>query len=259
MRDYATIRCEVSGPVARVTLHRPERLNGMTNQMVVETHEALSRLAGDARVRVLVLTGAGRGFCPGADLGHFTSGDAAARDVRLAPEHLDVPRLLHEMPAVTLAAVNGACAGAGLGWACGCDLRVAARSANFSTAFLRVAVAGDMALPWLLPRLVGAAKARELSFLCEKFSADEAARIGLVARVWDDADFAREVESLVARLARSSPTALRALKAHYGAAETLPLDEYLRLESEAHLRIASGPDAAEAFRAFVEKREPKFD
>jgi len=257
MADYATIRCEVNGALARVTLNRPERLNGMTNQMVVETHDALGRVAADPRVRVLVLTGAGRGFCPGADLGHFTSGDAAS-DRALAPEHLSVPRLLHEMPAVTIAAVNGACAGAGLGWACGCDLRVAARSANFSTAFLRVAVAGDMALPWTLPRLVGAAKARELSFLCEKFSADEAARIGLVARVWDDAEFPAHVESLVERLVRASPTALRALKAHYLAAERLGLGEFLELESRAHLEIARGPDAAEAFRAFVEKREPKF-
>ncbi|HXZ86371.1 MAG TPA: enoyl-CoA hydratase-related protein [Myxococcota bacterium] len=258
MSEYSTLLCEQSGGIARLTLNRPERLNGMTNRMVIETHDALTRLAADSRVRVLVLTGAGRGFCPGADLGHFSSGAAAADD-RLRPEHLSVPQLLHEMPALTIAAVNGACAGAGLGWACGCDLRVAARSANFSTAFLRVAVAGDMALPWTLPRLVGAAKARELSFLCEKFPAEEAARIGLVARVWDDAIFRSEVDALAERLARSSPTALRALKAHYLAAERLPLGEFLALESEAHLRIASGPHAAEAFRAFVEKREPKFD
>ena len=257
MGPYSTILCETRDGVARLTLNRPDRLNGMTNQMVVETHDALGRVAADPSVRVLVLTGAGRGFCPGADLGHFSSG-GGARDVPLAPEHLDVPRLLHEMPAVTIAAVNGACAGAGLGWACGCDLRVAARSANFSTAFLRVAVAGDMALPWTLPRLVGAAKARELSFLCEKFSAEEAARIGLVARVWDDAELPREVESLVGRLVRCSPTALRALKSHYLAAEKLGLGEFLQLESKAHLEIASSADAAEAFRAFVEKREPRF-
>ena len=258
MSAYSTILCEVAGGIARLTLNRPERLNGMTNRMVIETGDALARVTADPNVRVLLLTGAGRGFCPGADLGHFSSGGAASDD-RLLPEHLAVPRLLHEMPAVTIASVNGACAGAGLGWACGCDLRVAARSANFSTAFLRVAVAGDMALPWTLPRLVGAAKARELSFLCEKFSAEEAARIGLVARVWDDASFRGEVDALAERLLRCSPTALRALKAHYLAAEVLGLDEFLALESEAHLRIASGAHAAEAFRAFVEKREPKFD
>ena len=258
MSEYETILYEVGADgIARLTLNRPERLNGMTNRMVIETHRALERAAGDPRIRVLVLTGAGKGFCPGADLGHFSSG-AAAGDDPLAPDDLGVPLLLHEMPAVTIAAVNGACAGAGLGWACGCDLRFAARSANFSTAFLKVAVAGDMALPWSLPRLVGAAKARELSFLCEKFSAEEAARIGLVARVFDDAALRAEVDAIAARLARSAPLALRALKAHYVAAEKLGLAEFLGLESKAHLEITRSADTAEAFRAFVEKREPVF-
>ena len=258
MSEYETILYEVGADgIARLTLNRPERLNGMTNRMVVETHRALERAAKDERVRVLILTGAGKGFCPGADLGHFTSG-AAGVDDRLAPEDLGVPLLLHEMPALTIAAVNGACAGAGLGWACGCDLRFAARSANFSTAFLRVAVAGDMALPWSLPRLVGASKARELSFLCEKFPAEEAARIGLVARVFDDAAFRAEVDAIAARLARASPLALRALKAHYVEAEKRSLADFLALESRAHLEITKSDDTAEAFRAFVEKREPNF-
>jgi len=257
MSEYTTIRYEVAEGIARLTLNRPERLNGMTNRMVLETHRALARTAQDERVRVLILTGAGKGFCPGADLGHFSSADAAGDD-RLSPEDLGVPLLLHEMPAVTIAAVNGACAGAGLGWACGCDLRLAARSANFSTAFLRVAVAGDMALPWSLPRLVGASKARELSFLCEKFGAEEAVRIGLVARVFDDAVFRAEVEAIATRLARSSPTALRALKRHYVEAEKLGLADFLAMESIAHLEIARSADTAEAFRAFVEKREPVF-
>ena len=258
MSGYQTILYKVEDGVARVTLNRPERLNGMTNRMVLEAHDAVTRAAKDSDVRVLVLTGAGRGFCPGADLGHYTSSEASEDDVSLAPEQFQVPLVLHQMPALTIAAVNGACAGAGIGWACACDLRFAARSANFSTAFLRVAVAGDMALPWSLPRLVGASKARELSFLCEKFGAEEAARIGLVARVFDDASFRGEVDAIVDRLARSSPTALRALKAHYVAAEQLGLAEFLDQETQAHLRIAQSADTREAFRAFVEKREPNF-
>lgn len=261
MAGYETILSEVKDGIARVTLNRPERLNGMTNRMVVETHDAVVRAAGDPDVRVLVLTGAGRGFCPGADLGHYTSSeasDASEGGASLTLEHFQVPLVLHQMPAVTIAAVNGACAGAGLGWACGCDLRFAARSANFSTAFLRVAVAGDMALPWSLPRLVGAAKARELSFLCEKFGAEEAAQIGLVARVFDDASFRTEVDAIVDRLARSSPTALRTLKAHYVLAEQKGLAEFLDQETQAHMRIGQSADTQEAFRAFVEKREPNF-
>ena len=188
MANYQTLTYEKSGAVATVTLNRPDRMNGMTSLMVREAHDALAAAADDASVSVLVLTGAGSSFCPGADLRAATAGE---RDVPADPHHFQVPVLLHEMPAITVAAINGACAGAGFGWACGCDLRVAARSAMFNTAFLNVAVAGDMGLPWSLPRLVGAARARELSFFSEKFSAEEAQRIGLVARVWDDAELPR--------------------------------------------------------------------
>src|SRR4051794_33309244 len=161
-------------------------MNGMTNRMVREARDALELAAADSSVRVLVLTGAGRAFCPGADLNHFTSGEA---DERLTPREFAVTTLLHEIPAVTVAAINGACAGAGLGWALACDLRTMAASAKLNTAFLDVAVAGDMAIPWSLPRLVGAARARDLSLLPRKIDAEEAARIGLVARVFPDDTF----------------------------------------------------------------------
>src|SRR5215207_9914009 len=175
MVDFETIRWEVADGVGTLTMNRPDRLNGMTNRMLVESAELLSQVALDDSLRVVVLTGAGKGFCPGADLKHYTAGDGApgSADVQLRPEHFQVPVILHEMPQVTVAAINGACAGAGLGWACACDLRYATRSAKLNTAFLDVAVAGDMGLPWTLPRLVGAGVARELSLLPRKLSADE--------------------------------------------------------------------------------------
>jgi 2-(1,2-epoxy-1,2-dihydrophenyl)acetyl-CoA isomerase len=259
MSDFDHILYEVADGVATVTMNRPEQLNGMTNRMLRETFEALTAASRDSSVRVLVLTGAGKGFCPGADLKRYTSGEGnVADDVRTQPEHFRVGVLLHEMPAVTIAAINGACAGAGFGWACGADLRFAARSAMFNTAFLNVAVAGDMGLPWSLPRLVGVSKARELSFLTEKFTADEAQRIGFVAKVWDDADFRANVASAVARLAATSPIALRTMKAHYNAAERMGFGEYVDLETERHGRITASEDTREAFRAFVEKRAPVF-
>lgn len=254
-RRFETIRYEVDGGLARVTLDRPDRLNGMTNQMVREAHDALVLASADATIRVLVLTGEGRGFCPGADLGHFTDG---GRDETLTAEHFRVTTMLHELPAVTVAAVNGACAGAGLGWALACDLRVAAASARFNTAFLDVAVAGDMGLPWLLPRLVGASKARELSFLPGKFDAAEAQRLGLVARVFPDETFRADAETVVRSLLKKSPTALLGLKQNYLAAERMSLAEFVPYEAERHLEIAASADTAEAFRAFVEKREPDF-
>lgn len=255
--SYKNIRYESADGVARLTLNRPEAMNGMTPDMLTETYQALLAASQDASLRVLVMTGEGRGFCPGADLkvmsGMKFGGYTTEQLLRFR-----VPLLLHEMPAVTIAAVNGACAGAGMGWACGADIRVAARSANFNTAFINVAVAGDMALPWTLPRLVGAAKARELSFLSDKFSADEAQRIGLVARVWDEDRFRDEVDAMVAKLAARSPTALLSMKAHYLAAERLSFADFIVMETEKHSRIRQMEDTVEAFRAFVEKRAPNF-
>jgi 2-(1,2-epoxy-1,2-dihydrophenyl)acetyl-CoA isomerase len=206
-------------------------------------------------VRVLVLTGAGRAFCPGADLNHFTSGEA---DERLTSREFKITTLLHEIPAVTVAAINGACAGAGFGWALACDLRVMASRAKLNTAFLDVAVAGDMAIPWSLPRLVGAARARELSLIPRKVDAEEALRIGLVARVFPEETFHDDTEALLAALLKKSPSALRGLKENYVAAERMTLADFVDYEAERHLRIAASADTAEAFRAFIEKREPRF-
>lgn len=259
MANYSTIRYELDNGVATLTMDRPQARNGMTNRMLRETYEALSAAALDSSVKVLVLTGEGNSFCPGADLNRYTADAPVEDDTESKAEHFRVPVLLHEMPAVTIAAINGACAGAGLGWAAACDLRVATRSAMLNTAFLNVAVAGDMGLPWTLPRLVGAAKARELSLLSEKFSAEEAERIGLVNRVWDDASFRGEADALAKRIAGSAPLALNTLKQQYAAAERLTFADFIDLETARHKRILTSRDTQEAFRAFMEKRTPQFE
>ena len=258
MSEFATIRLDLEGPLARLVLNRPDSRNGMTTRMVRETHVALEVVAADKNVRVLVLTGAGESFCPGADL------NAVSKPTNDPGEyadsiHFQVPVLLHSMPALTIAAIKGPCAGAGFGWACGCDIRISNASAMFNTAFLNVAVAGDMGLPWSLPRLVGASKARELSFFSEKFDAEAAKQMGLVARVYADDSFDQEVDALVQGFLERSPTALGTMKAHYLAAESMPMDSYVSLETERHRDIASGSHAREAFSAFVEKRKPNFD
>lgn len=258
MDQFATVTVKIDGPLAQVILDRPDARNGMTNRMVRETHEALTSIAANDNIRVVVLTGAGKSFCPGADLN--TIGKPSDDPLEYCEQvHYQVPVLLHTMPQVTVAAINGACAGAGFGWACGCDLRIATASAMFNTAFINVAVAGDMGLPWSLPRLVGSAKARELSFLCEKFNAEEAQRIGLVARVFADEEFADKSKNLIDNLLARSPTALKTMKAHYLAAESMPMDSLVALETERHQHIATGKHAAEAFKAFIEKRAPVFD
>jgi 2-(1,2-epoxy-1,2-dihydrophenyl)acetyl-CoA isomerase len=251
----ATVRYEVDGGLARVTLDRPEAMNGITNEMMRELAEVLQRAAIDRSIRVLVLTGEGRAFCPGADLKHYSGG---ADEAPLRSTDFVMTTLLHEMPALTVAAVNGACAGAGLGWALACDLRLMSASAKLNTAFLDVAVAGDMAIPWSLPRLIGAARARDLSFMPRKVDADEALQLGLATRVFPAESFRQDVDAVLATLLKKSPTALLGMKANYLAAERMQLADFVDYEAERHLRIAASADTAEAFRAYVEKREPNF-
>jgi 2-(1,2-epoxy-1,2-dihydrophenyl)acetyl-CoA isomerase len=254
---FETLLYEKAGPIATLTLNRPERMNGMTNLMVVEARAALAAAAQDHEIRVLVLTGAGRAFSPGADL-QVVASEGGRPEGRLSAEDFRAAVLLHEMPAVTIAAINGACAGAALGWACACDLRFAAASARFNTAFLDVGVAGDMGGPWTLARIVGPARARELYFFPDKFAAEEALRIGLVSRVFPDERFRTEVQSAAERLAAAAPIALRTLKANFVDAERMDFEGYVSLESERHLRMFATEDTREAFAAKVEKRTPRF-
>jgi 2-(1,2-epoxy-1,2-dihydrophenyl)acetyl-CoA isomerase len=255
MPDYETIRYEVDGNRATLTLNRPDNLNGIVNAMMRELYDCLNVVARDPAIRVLLFTGAGRGFCPGVDLKASTSGE---RQEPFGKECFHITSLLHEMPKVTVAGINGACAGAGLGWACACDLRYATASATFNSAFLGVAISGDMAGPWLLPRIIGATKARELFFLPDKFGAEEAERIGLVAKTFADETFRADVDAIVDRLARSAPLAIGEMKRNFVNAENMPLRDYIELETERHSRTGASEDTREAFRAFVEKRQPEF-
>lgn len=255
MSEYQTILYEVSSSRATITLNRPDHLNGITNTMMRELYECVNEAAFDENVRVVQLTGAGRGFCPGADLNAYSSGEKQEPNRK---EYFSITSMLHEMPKVTVAAINGACAGAGFGWACACDLRYASAGAIFNSAFLGVAISGDMAGPWLLPRIIGATKARELFFLPGKFGADEAERIGLVAKTFPDESFREEVDAIVDRLAKSAPLAIGEMKKNFVNAENMTLSDYIELETERHSRTGASEDSREAFRAFVEKREPKF-
>jgi 2-(1,2-epoxy-1,2-dihydrophenyl)acetyl-CoA isomerase len=260
---YKTILFERNGAVATLTMNRPERMNGMTELMVHEAHDALAHAAEDPSIRVMVMIGAGKAFCPGADLNIVASqGEQPGADSangRAEPRDYHVSTLLHEMPAVTIAAINGACAGAGFGWACACDFRFAAQSARFNTAFLDVGVAGDMGGPWTLPRLVGAARARELYFMPDKFGAEEALRIGLVTRVFSDETFRGEVAAIVERLASAAPIALRTMKSNFVEAERMDLGSYINLETARHIPMFLTHDTREAFAAKVQKRKPRFE
>lgn len=255
MSDYENIIYEVKGPRANIIMNRPDSLNGITNAMMRELYDALNRVALDQNVRAVLFTGAGRGFCPGVDLKASTSG---AEQEPNRKEYFHISTLLHEMPKVTIAGVNGACAGAGFGWACACDLRYATERASFNTAFLGVAISGDMGGPWSLPRIIGAQRARELFFMSEKFKAPYAEEIGLVARTFPDATYQEELDAIVDKIAAKAPLAIGEMKKNFINAENMPLRDYIELETERHSRTGASEDSREAFHAFVEKREPVF-
>lgn len=260
MAGYETLKVDRDGAVATVALNRPANRNAIGGPMMAELHDAISQVAADPTVRVLVLRGEGADFCPGADVKHYGgAGAGSSGRAGWSPvTEFQIPVMLHEMPAVTIAAISGACAGAGFGWACACDLRIASETARFNSAFLDVGVAGDMGGPWTLPRILGAAKARELYFMPGKFDAAEALRIGLVSKVSAAADFEADLAALTARLAAAAPLALASMKANFVAAEKMGFADYIALESEKHVRLFQTEDTTEAFRAFVEKRPPVF-
>jgi 2-(1,2-epoxy-1,2-dihydrophenyl)acetyl-CoA isomerase len=240
-------------------LDRPERLNALDLDHVVALRDALRELATDSTVRVVVLTGAGRGFSAGGDVTAMTGGGGGGGDDSGEPLDLrsimEVSELLHGMPAVTIAAVNGPCAGAGLSFACACDLRYAARSALFVSAFLRVGSSGDHGSAWVLTRAVGPAKARELLLLGDRVGADEAWRIGLVSEVVDDDALLDHVAGIAARLAEMPPTATRLMKANLDDALTLPLGEYLDRETERFEECSGSDEAIAAAKAFLESNQ----
>ena len=254
MSTYEAIIYEKSEHRATITLNRPEARNGITQQMLDELYEAVQDAAADKSLRVLVLRGAGRDFCPGADVKHY----AAGKGGRSNPKAFHVSTILHEAPVVTIAAIKGACAGAGLGWAAACDLRVCDDTARFNSAFLGVGISGDMGGPWTLPRIVGAAKARELYFLSDRVSAEEALRLGLTNWVCEPEELQSRTREIARRLAAGPTVAYRYMKENLNRAMAGEVDDCLDLEATHHVHCGQTQDHREATKAFVEKREPVF-
>ena len=258
-----TVLYATDGPVATVTLNRPERLNAMNRELMSAAVEALEKAASDPAIRVLILTGAGKGFCAGGDLAGFAGGEFKQPqpiEQRIAElrRSMRTSQILRESDMISIAAINGACAGAGFSWALACDLRYAAASAKFSTAFLNAGLSGDFGGTWSLTHIVGTAKARELYLLAERFDAAEAARAGVVSKVLPDAELMDQVRAVARRLAESAPIALREIKRNLNDALRLSFPEALDREAERHSRCGTTEDNTEAAKAFLEKRKPVF-
>jgi 2-(1,2-epoxy-1,2-dihydrophenyl)acetyl-CoA isomerase len=257
------VQYDADGAVATVTLNRPERLNTMVDPLLDELLGQLERAADAPEIRVVVLRGAGRAFCAGGDLregiGGGVGGDGTiANATGNLRRYMRISQLLHEMPKPTIAAVRGACAGAGLSLACAADLRYAGRTAVFATAFVNVGLSGDFGGTWTLSRLIGPARARAAYLLSDRISAEEAERIGLVTALVDEDELDDTVAGVAARLAAAPPLALSATKANLNDALDLPFSALLDKEAQRHIQASRTADAREATDAFLEKRKPVF-
>ena len=251
----------ISDGVATLTLNRPDRLNALSTPIMEGLLEALPRLAQNTAIGVVVLTGAGRAFCAGGDVKSMAAG-SVERTVEDAVIHLrsrmEVSRLLHEIPKPTIAMVNGPAAGAGMSLALACDLRIAAQSARFVTAFANIGFSGDFGGSYFLSKLVGTGKARELYYTADPLDAAQALSLGIVNRVVADADLADATLQFARKLARGPRIALALMKQNFNAAETGTLTELLDLEARGQIETGRTADHKEAARAFVEKRPPVF-
>lgn len=258
---YETILFDVVGSVARLTLNRPDRLNSFTIAMHGEVADALTRIEEDGRIRAMLLTGAGRGFCAGQDLGDraVAPGDAPV-DLGDSVERFYAPlvRRLAALRKPVVCAVNGVAAGAGANIALACDVVIAGRSAKFIQSFAKVGLVPDSGGTWVLPRLVGQARALGLALTGDPLSAERAEAWGLIWRCVDDAELAGEAETLAGRLAAGPTRALAETKRLIRQSWLYGLDDELDRERDVMRELGSGDDYREGVAAFMTKRAAVF-
>jgi 2-(1,2-epoxy-1,2-dihydrophenyl)acetyl-CoA isomerase len=258
--SYDTILFGVDGGIARLTLNRPDKLNSFNTQMHGEVRQALDGLPGSS-ARVLVLSGAGRGFCAGQDLGdRAVAPGTQGVDLGESIDKYYKPLVLalHNLPMPVIAAVNGVAAGAGANIALACDLVIAARSASFVQAFSKLGLIPDSGGTWTLPRLVGNARALGLALLGNKLPAEQAAAWGMIWQCVDDADLTPTVDALAAQFAVAPTRGLAWTKAAIRGSGQHSLAEQLDIERDAQRELGRSADYAEGVAAFMEKRTPRF-
>ncbi len=256
---FETIRYEVADNVATIILNRPDVLNAVNAQMHVELRAALKSAAGEDKARALIITGEGRGFCAGQDLGDR---DPDGGQVDFA-ESLDknynrLVRTLRSIEMPVISAVNGIAAGAGANIALSADFVIAARSADFLQAFIRIGLVPDCGGTYFLPRLIGRARAAALSMLGDKLAAETAAEWGLIWKCVDDDQVLSEAQALAARLATQPTKALALIRRALDASFDNTLDAQLDLERDLQLVATRTEDFREGVKAFLEKRPAEF-
>jgi 2-(1,2-epoxy-1,2-dihydrophenyl)acetyl-CoA isomerase len=263
------LRAEIDGGVAVITMNRPDRRNAFSHAMVAALGAVLAQVETDEAVGCVVLTGAGGAFCAGGDVKSMAATPSADRGdgVGRSPDALIHRQRLNQratsgrlwsMPKPTIAAIGGPAAGAGLSLALACDLRYAVPGAVLTTAFAKVAFAGDYGGTWFLTRLVGSSKAKELYYFSERLSAEDAQRLGIVNAIFPPEDFEREVMDRAHRLAQGPSIAYRYMKENLNRAVSGELGDCMDLEVTHHVHTGLTQDHREAAQAFMDKREPRF-
>jgi len=258
---------DIGDGITTVELNRPDRLNAMNYDLVQGLHDVFDELAADHACRVIVLTGAGRGFCAGLDLSEGAS-PPAAKGLGRAQAGMTVQKLIaglipkmRALPQPIVAAINGPASGGGLALALGSDVRIAATSARFNVAFIRVGLSGcDIGVSWLLPRLVGASRAFELLLTGRFVDATEADRIGLVSRVVPDGEVVDAARATAELIVANSPFGVRMTKeVMWSQLEIGSLQAGIDLENRTQVLSSFTGDLTEAMAAFLEKRPPRFE
>jgi 2-(1,2-epoxy-1,2-dihydrophenyl)acetyl-CoA isomerase len=257
---YEQIAWETADGIGWIRMNRPDKLNALTSRMSEEMLDALGQAAKDDAIRCVVITGEGRGFCAGQDLKEFQDRGLEQLDVgeHLRSSYNRLITAIVELPKPVVAGVNGVAAGAGLSLACACDLRIASDAARFLQAFVKIGLVPDSGGNWLLPRVVGHAKAVELSITGEQIDAAEALRIGLVSTVVPADQFPKELETLAQALAAGPTRAIGTTKELLAQGLTASLPETLEREAVAQADLARSDDFLEGVQAFLEKRPPRF-
>jgi enoyl-CoA hydratase len=252
--------------VVQLTMNRPDKLNAMTAELVQALHDTLDAVAVDPDARVVILTGAGRGFCAGLDLGGYGEAPHTAHLGRTqtgfaVQQHIAslIPKM-RSMPQPIIAAVNGPAAGGGFALVLGADIRLASRLAKFNAAFIRIGLSAcDIGTSWLLPRLVGVARAQELMLTGRVFDAEEAFRIGLVVDLLDEATLLDAAMTKAAEVMRNTPFGVALTKQGMWSALEIPaLQNAIDLENRQQIMASATSDHREALAAFLERRPPRY-
>jgi enoyl-CoA hydratase/carnithine racemase len=259
-------RAELQPGVVQLTLCRPEKLNALTQSLVSQLHDRLRDVAADPACRVVVLTGAGRGFCAGLDLGGFGTipgTEEFGRTHQTWATQRTIAALVQEirrLPQPVIAAVNGPAAGGGLALVCASDIRIAASTAVFSTSFIRIGVSGcDIGTSWMLPRLVGAARAHELMLTSRRFDAAEALRIGLVTEVVEPDALPGAVAATAGSLLAAPPLSLSLTKQGMWLALEVPsFDAMVEIENRQQVLASATADAREAMASYLDRRPAEY-